>query len=238
MTATPPLLELAGISKGYGALRPLRIQQLTVNAAERVALVGMDRVTAEVFVNLVTGAALPDQGRVVAFERATADITDSADWFSVVDRFGIVSERAVLLDAFTTLQNLAMPFSLDVDPLGDALRERAGALADEIEMPRDLLDAPVASLDAAAKMRIRVGRALALEPRILLLEHVSAGLASGEAAALAATLRSAGERRGIAMVAATVDELFARAVATRVLQWNPATGQLAERRGWFGGRLG
>ena len=55
-----PLLELTSVSTDYRGLRPLRIERLTVASGDHVALVGFDRVTAELFVNLVTGAKLPD----------------------------------------------------------------------------------------------------------------------------------------------------------------------------------
>jgi ABC-type sulfate/molybdate transport systems ATPase subunit len=84
-------------------------------------------------------------------------------------------------------------------------------------------------------MRVRLGRAIALDPVVLLLEHVSAGLPSDGGLTLARDLAAIAERRGAAVVAATVDEPFARAVASRVLRWEPATGKLRERRGWFGG---
>jgi ABC-type uncharacterized transport system ATPase subunit len=103
------VLTLEGISKQYGALRPLRVQQLSVAAGEHVALLGFDRAAAEVFVNLVTGAALPDAGQVTVFGRPTSEIADGTAWLALVDRFGIVSERAVLLEQLSVVQNLAMP---------------------------------------------------------------------------------------------------------------------------------
>jgi ABC-type lipoprotein export system ATPase subunit len=100
-----------------------------VQAGEHIAIIGLDQVTAEVFVNLVTGATLPDRGEVRLFGRPTSAIADSADWLAVVDRFGIVSPRAVLLDSLTVVQNLAMPFTLDEPPAED-IRRRAVALAE------------------------------------------------------------------------------------------------------------
>src|SRR5262249_9007740 len=92
------VLEIAGVSKSYGALRPLRLQQLAVASGESWAIVGLDQAAAELFVNLITGATLPDAGEVRIFGRPTAAIADSTDWLATVDRFGIVSDRAVLLD--------------------------------------------------------------------------------------------------------------------------------------------
>ena len=235
---TAAVLEIAGVTKNYGALRPLRLQQLTIAAGEQVAIVGFDAAGAEVFVNLMTGASLPDTGEIRIFDRATAAIADSADWLATIDRVGIVSERAVLLDPLSVIQNLALPFTLDIEPPSDETRLLAERLAGEVGLPEAVWKKPVGHLDMIGRMRVRLGRALALAPQILLLEHVSAGMTAADAAALGKAVRSIAARRSAAVVAATADIAFARAVATRVLTLDPATGRLKESaRGWFG-RLG
>ena len=73
---------------------------------------------AEVFVNLVDRRdAARSRASCTIFGRATSAIADSADWLATVDRFGIVSERVVLLDQFTAAQNIAMSLTLDIDPM-------------------------------------------------------------------------------------------------------------------------
>jgi len=74
-----PVLELSDVSKEYRGLRPLRIARLLVAATDQIAIVGLDRAAAEVFVNLVTGTTLPDVGEVRLFGRPTTAIADSAD---------------------------------------------------------------------------------------------------------------------------------------------------------------
>jgi ABC-type transporter Mla maintaining outer membrane lipid asymmetry ATPase subunit MlaF len=235
-----PVLEISGVSKDYRGLRPFRIQQLAVSPAEQVAIVGFDQPSAEVFVNLVTGASVPDSGSVSLFGRPTTAITDSADWLAVVDRFGIVSARAVLLDQLNVVQNLAMPFTLEIEPPADDIRERAERLAAEVGLPQATWARHVAELDAAGRARIRLARALALDPAVLLLEHASADLEPVAAAAFGAAVRSIAARRGVATVVVTADEAFASAAAARVLAWEPATGRLTDRRrrGWFTRRVG
>jgi ABC-type transporter Mla maintaining outer membrane lipid asymmetry ATPase subunit MlaF len=232
---TAAVLEIAGVSKDYRGLRPLRLQQLTVRAGDQVAIVGFDGPGAEVFVNLVTGGALPDAGEIRIFGRATAAIADSTDWLATIDRFGIVSERAVLLGPLSVIQNLAMPFTLDIEPPSDDTREQAERLADEVGLPKAVWRNPVADLDAAGRMRVRLGRALALKPDVLLLEHASAGLVPADAAAIGKAIRTIAAHRGVAVVAVTADIGFARAVAARVLTLDPSTGRLKESgRAWFG----
>jgi polar amino acid transport system ATP-binding protein len=237
---TPAVLEFAAISKDYRGLRPLRIANLTVAAAEQVAVLGFDQVSAEVFVNLATGATLPDAGQVSVFGRPTSAIDDGADWLATIDRFGIVSDRAVLLDRFTVIQNLAMPFTLEIEPPPDDVRIRAESLAREVGLPEPAWGRAIAELNAASLARVRLGRALALDPELLLLEHISATLDRDDVQTFGADVRAIATNRGIALVVATADELFARAVAARVLTLEPSTGRLNQERSrrWFRGRLG
>ncbi len=228
-----PIVDLADVSKDYHGLRPLRIERLSVAAGEPVAVIGLDQPAAEVFVDLVTGATLPDRGEVCVFGRPTSSIRDGADWLATIDRVGIVSQRAVLLDALSVIQNLALPFTLDIEPPPDEFRERAAGLAREVGLAEPLWSCAVAGLDALARARLRVGRALALDPAIVLLEHPTVGIEREEVGRFGAELRAMAGRRGAALVAATADEAFAVTVAARVLRLQPATGRLTERRGWL-----
>jgi ABC-type transporter Mla maintaining outer membrane lipid asymmetry ATPase subunit MlaF len=228
------VLELDDVSKDYRGLRPLRIARLDIGSGESVALIGLDQIAAEVFVNLVTGATLPDRGAINLFGRPTSSISDSADWLAVVDRFGIVSRRAVLLDGLTVLQNLAMPFTLEVEPPPADVRERAMTIAHQVGLTDDVLPQHVGALDEGARARVRLGRALALDPAIVLLEHPTAELAGTDVAGFARVVRGAAAARGAALLALTADRDFARAVADRVLTLDPATGKLNERRKWWG----
>src|SRR5215207_6184856 len=126
------LLELRQVRKDYGALRPLRLRELRVAPGALVALVGLDAPAAEMFVNLVTGATLPDAGAVRVFGFDTAAITDGDEWLRTLDRFGILSDRAVLLDELTVAQNLAMTLTLAIDPIPPAVQSQIERLAQEV----------------------------------------------------------------------------------------------------------
>ena len=87
----------------------------------------------------------------------------------------------MLLDALSVMQNLAMPFTLDIDPpapttCGSARCSGPGGRADR---SRDWLRRCQNSMPPA-RVRVRVGRALALDPKVLLLEHADAGLAPAQ----------------------------------------------------------
>ena len=218
------------MSKQYGALRPLRIEYLTVAAGEQVAILGLDQPAAEVFVNLITGASLPDSGSVHLFGRDTAEIRDAADWLSTLDRFGIVSDRGALLDMFSVIQNLAVPFSLEIEPPADDIRQQAQALAREAGLPDETWERRAADLESALRLRVRLARALALNPSVLILEHPSATVERDAIGSLARDVRQISERRGAAAISLTMDRQFADAATSRVLTLEPATGRLREGR--------
>lgn len=231
---TAPVLTLEGIVKDYRGLRPLRIQHFTLLAGEQVGLVGLDQVAAEVLVNLITGATLPDEGEVRAFGQLTSNITDSEAWLAAADRFGIVTERAVLLEGHSVVQNLAMVFTLEIEPPPPDVVRQALALAMEAGLDVGEGDRPVASLSPLGRARVRLARALGFSPEVLLIEHPTAVLPRTDVSMLARQQRRIAERRGIASLTLTGDLEFAAEAAARVLTHEPASGRLTPRRTrWF-----
>jgi len=224
------VLQIRNLRKQYHGLRPLRINELSIDAGERVALSGLDAGAAEVLVNLVTGASLPEEGEVIVTGRSTASIADGEDWLASLDRFGIVSPRAVLLDAATLLQNLAMPLTLDIEPVPPDIAERVNALAREAGIDSVQLEKPIAALDAVTRARAHLVRAVALEPALLILEHPTAGFAAGDGASFGQSVASVAGARSLATLMISEDADFSAAAATRRLALHGGSGDLRPPR--------
>jgi ABC-type transporter Mla maintaining outer membrane lipid asymmetry ATPase subunit MlaF len=230
-----PVLRIANVRRKYQGLRPLRINRLAIEAGERVALSGLDAGAAEVLVNLVTGASVPDEGEVAVSGRTTASIADGEEWLASLDRFGIVSPRAVLLDSATLLQNLAMPLSLAIEPVPPAIAERVRELTREAGIEDERLEKPIAALDGSTRARAHLVRAVALDPALLILEHPTVGLAPGEGKSFGEAVARVAGARSLATLIISEDEEFASAAATRRLVLHAGTGELKpKRRGFFG----
>lgn len=210
----------------------MRIERLEIARGQSVALLGFDETTAEVLTNLITGATVPDAGEVVAFGLSTRDISDGDEWLKTLDRFGILTGRAVLLDQLTAAQNLAVPFSLELDDMPQDVRSRVAALAAEVGLNVEDLDRGVGVLTPAARVRVQLGRALPLDPLLLIAEHPNALLPPEEVPAFAADFSRVLSRRGAASLVLTADRVFANAVAQEVLTLAPATGVLSASAGW------
>ena len=232
---TAPILSLSNIVKDYRGLRPLRIEHLEVGPGDRVAIGGLDQPAAEVLVNLVTGATLPESGSFHVFGRATSAIADSAEWLAIADRFGIVSERAVLLEG---ADGAAEPghavLARDRAPLGG--RAVAGRSAGSRGGPQRggarsawsvrLADRPGCACAWVAPWRsIRRCCCSSIRPR-------ACDRADVPGFARAASAIASG--RGMAALLLTADEALLESSSFRVLELHPATGRLRERRRrWF-----
>jgi putative ABC transport system ATP-binding protein len=227
--------RIANLRKAYSGLRPLRLNDLSIEAGERVALSGLDAGAAELLVNLVTGASVPDEGEVVVLGRSTASISDGDEWLESLDRFGIVSPRAVLLDGASLLQNLAMPITLDIEPVQPEVAARVTELAAGAGIEAQWLERPIAALDPSIRIRAHLVRAVALDPSFLILEHPTAGLAPGEGQAFGEVVARVAGARSLATLIISEDVPFSTAAATRRLALQVATGHLkAPRKGLFG----
>lgn len=229
------VLEIRGVSKDYRGLRPLRIEHLILEQGQSIAILGLDAVAAEVFINLVTGATVPDSGDIAIFGQPTTAVTDGDAWLASLDRFGILSARAVLLEQLTVAQNLAVPFSLQLSPIPPETRRAVDALAGEIGLDGAHMERPVADLDSTGQLRVRLGRALALDPVVVLAEHPNAMLEAETLSSFASDFRRIVEQRRCASVTITADRRYASASAARVLTLDGASGALRPDgwRRWF-----
>ncbi len=231
-----PVLRVTGLHKTFGGLRPLRMRTLELQPRERVAISGLDATAAELFVNLLTGASLPDEGTVVTVGRPTSDVTQGDEWLASLDRFGIVSPRAVLLEGATLRQNLTLPFTLEIDDVPPELLQKVTTLARDAGISEHELSTPVAELPGETRMRAHLARAVALGPQLLLVEHPTSNVAEEHRPQLGRDFAAVGDRYGTAMLVMTQDLEFAEPVAHRLLALQPATGALlpwSRKRGWF-----
>ena len=236
-SAAAPVVEIHGLVKNYQAMRPLRLATFELRQGEMVAVAGIDKGGAELLVNLINGAILPDEGEVRIFGRPTTSIADETEWFATLDRLGIVTERAVLLDGATVEQNLALPFTLELDAIPEDIRSRTASLGERLGLDTATLAQPAAAAGSATRMRIHLGRAIAHDPDVLLLEHPSVSLARDEVPAFARTLVDVSQGRPApsAVLLLTEDAELVRAAGARYYRLQPATGALVatdRQSGW------
>jgi branched-chain amino acid transport system ATP-binding protein len=171
----PEALVISKLSKRFGGLRAVQDVSFSVQEGETVALIGPNGAGKTTSFNLITGYHRPDTGSVTAFGRNIVGLPPHdvcahglARTFQVARPFGGMTVLAnVTTGAFLRNKHI------------DSARERAreviafvGLSAKEHSAARDLT-----TID---QRRLEMARALATEPRLLLLDEVMAGLNPSE----------------------------------------------------------
>jgi branched-chain amino acid transport system ATP-binding protein/branched-chain amino acid transport system permease protein len=179
------VLRAEGISLAFAGLRVLRGVDLELEPGAALGLIGPNGAGKTTLVNVLSGFQEPDSGRV------------SLDGVDVTGRSPMRLARAGLARTFQA----ALPFpllsgleSVAVGAMGIGVSQRrAATVAAEVLARLNLLEQaalPAGALSPADQRLLGVARALAIQPRYLLLDEPAAGLSEAECEKLAEILRN------------------------------------------------
>ena len=207
-----PALELEGIHKSFGKLEVLRGIDLTLAEHEVVCLIGASGSGKSTLLRCVNLLEPIDAGRiVVAAEELTAS---GVDINRVRREIGIVFQSFNLFPHMSVRANVTLAprkarglSRSDADAEAARLLERFG-LADKRDEYPD-------RLSGGQQQRVAIVRALAMQPRLLLLDEVTSALDPELVAEVLRVIRELAEG-GMTMLIATHEMGFARDIANRV----------------------
>ena len=181
---TAPLLSLQGLSIAFGGLRAVQGVNLDVMPGTLTALIGPNGAGKTTLFALMSGFLRPDSG-TVSFNGA--DITGRSPHLNaragMTRTFQIVQPFA----AQTVRENIAVGAHLH-EPRRAAALAAAEAVAQRVGLAPQL-DKPAADLTVAGRKRLELARALATQPKLLLLDEVLAGLNPQEIAEMIPVVR-------------------------------------------------
>ncbi|MDE2399098.1 MAG: ABC transporter ATP-binding protein [Burkholderiales bacterium] len=169
------LLEVDRVSKQFGGLRAVADVSLTVRAGEIVSLIGPNGAGKTTFFNLLTGQLAPSSGQVRFRGQAINALPPHARARLGMGRTFQIAKPLVALNA---LENVMIGSFLHEARLG-AARDKAMAVLERVGMAH-LAARRAGELTLSERRRLEVARALALEPQIVLLDEVMAGLNQSE----------------------------------------------------------
>jgi branched-chain amino acid transport system ATP-binding protein len=188
------LLEARGIVKAFGAFRAVDGAELEVAEGEIIGLIGPNGAGKSTFFNCLAGDAQPTAGTIRFLDREVTRATPEEH-----ARLGLARtfQVPVTFEDMTVVDNVMVGAFLR-----HGHRTAARRVAEEVLAFTGLdalADAPARSLGTPGRKRLEIARALATEPRLLLLDEALAGLTPAEVR-LAIELVRRIQARGVTIV--------------------------------------
>jgi branched-chain amino acid transport system ATP-binding protein len=180
-----PLLRIEQVCKRFGGLLAVDHASFAVETGRITALIGPNGAGKTTLFAMIAGFSRPSEGRIFY---AGADITGSAPHRLARRGIARTFQIAQPFAGLSVEDNIAIGSYLSHPARTDA-RAAAGRIAHEVGLG-DQLKHPAASLTLSALKRLELARALAIEPRLILLDEVLAGLNPSEIRDLVPLIRS------------------------------------------------
>ena len=204
------LLRVDGVTIRFGGVTALQDVRFAVASGAICGLIGPNGAGKTTLFNCISRLYDPHSGTIEFDGRALANVARHeiaalgiARTFQNVALFATMTTRdnvrvgAHALARGGFLANaLALPFAAREER---RVCERADALIEEFGLAR-VADRPVGELPFGVRKRVELARALAIEPKLLLLDEPAAGLNHEEVDALAAEIRAIRDRRKLAVL--------------------------------------
>lgn len=189
------MLEVDGIAAGYGEADVLHGVSLRVDEGECVALLGLNGAGKSTLLSVVAGHKRPSSGRV-RFQGQ--DTTRAPAYSKARSQMALVAENRELFPALSVEENLrtAMIAAKFSRP---KIAERIEAVTEPFPILRERRKQAAGLLSGGQQQMLAIARALTTEPKMLLLDEPSLGLAPVLVSEIYASLREM-RGSGIAML--------------------------------------
>lgn len=189
------ILSLQNVSKSFGSLTVTDDVSFDVPPGQALGIIGPNGAGKSTLFNLITGNLSPDRGsvyfngndvtRVPAMQRCFAGIGRS---FQIPQPF----------DHMTVFENLLVAASHGRDLDEQAVQNDCAAILEQTEL-LPVANKPAGGLSLLQRKRLEMARALATDPKLLLLDEIAGGLTDAECVALIDTIKSV-HQRGVTII--------------------------------------
>jgi branched-chain amino acid transport system ATP-binding protein len=189
------LARIDNLHKSFGGVAAADGVSFAVNAGEFLAVIGPNGAGKTTALRLMAGLLQPDSGRIFFDDR---DVTSLPAHARVRLGLGFTHQIVRPFYSFSTIENVMIaaghrqtenPWRALMRRSRQAARDKAAAILERIGLAGQAEQSPRA-LPLGQRKRLEVARAIALDPRLLLLDEPLAGLSSAEAATMADLIRT------------------------------------------------
>ncbi len=197
------MLAVRDLSKAFGGVHAVNAVSFEVGPAEFLAMIGPNGAGKSTCFNMINGQLKPDAGEILLADRDIAGHAPREIWRLGVGR---TFQVAATFASMTVAENVQMALLSHAGeiyrlwrPAAAMHRERALELLEQVGM-REAADRPSRELAYGDVKRVELAIALANEPRLLLMDEPTAGMAPKERNELIALVKRLVTERGISVL--------------------------------------
>jgi len=222
-----PLLRITGLHKSFGALVATSNFSLDVLPGETHALIGPNGAGKTTLIAQISGELRPDSGSIHFAGEDVSLLTVPERVERGISRSFQISS---ILPEFTALQNVALAVQSTQghslrfcrDPWRDeAVRQPALRFLDEVHLA-DRADITASELAHGEHRQLEIAMALALQPKLILLDEPTAGMGQEDARRILALLRGLKSRLAMLLVEHDMDLVFSLSDRVTVMVYGSA----------------
>ena len=217
------LLEVKGINKRFGGLQALGDVNLSIKENTTHAIIGPNGAGKSTLLNVLVGKLIPDSGSVMfdgqsVLGRAPHEINQMgiSRVFQTPEIFTDLSVfENVMIPCFAKRDGAFRMHAIESIFAEKGIQQQAEAILDDVNMleKRDML---ASSLSRGDKRRLEMAMCLVQDPKLLLLDEPTAGMARADTQNTIALLKEIREKRGITMAIIEHDMNVVFSLAERI----------------------
>jgi polar amino acid transport system ATP-binding protein len=207
-----PFVQLTGVSKWFGHLQVLNKVDLTVEEHNVVCLIGASGSGKSTLLRCLNRLEHVQEGEIVVDGQRLTD--SNIDVNALRKKIGIVFQAFNLFPHMTVLQNVMLAPRKATGASRDQAEARARALLKRIGLEEKADEFPD-RLSGGQQQRVAIVRALAMEPKLMLLDEITSALDPQLVSDVLSLVRELADS-GMTMIVATHEMGFAREVADKV----------------------
>lgn len=189
------ILELKDVSKTFGQLKVTDDVSFAVPEGQALGIIGPNGAGKSTLFNLITGNLTADAGAIAFEGQDVTNVPAMQRCFAGVGRSFQIPQP---FDNLTVFENLLVAAMHGRNTNQVAVEQACAEILDQTEL-MPVANSPAAGLSLLQRKRLEMARALATDPKLLLLDEIAGGLTDAECVALIDTIKSV-HARGVTII--------------------------------------